>query len=141
MVDMRSKLSSIEQILNNAGSDQLVKLQLKIADVQYTANQNIVLAYSRFNNKELEVQGILQDILIVDNRICIKIGCMIYGYTDAYILCTTDMSDDNIEQIQKLIKGSVITISGIGKVENNQVYLDNAVVQDIAEKKKERHKI
>lgn len=141
MVDMRSKLSSIEQILNNAGSDQLVKLQLKIADVQYTANQNIVLAYSRFNNKELEVQGILQDILIVSNRICIKIGCMIYGYTDAYILCTTDMSDDNIEQIQKLIKGSVITISGIGKVENNQVYLDNAVVQDIAEKKKERHKV
>lgn len=141
MVDMRSKLSSIEQILNNAGSDQLVKLQLKIADVQYTANQNIVLAYSRFNNKELEVQGILQDILIADNRICIKIGCMIYGYTDAYILCTTDMSDDNIEQIQKLIRGSIITISGIGKIENNQVYLNNAVVQDIAEKKKERHKV
>ena len=141
MVDMRSKLSSIAQILDNAGSDQLVKLQLKIADVQYTANQNIVLAYSRFNNKELEVQGILQDILIVNNRIYIKIGCMIYGYTDAYILCTTDMSDDNIEQIQKLIRGSIITISGIGKVENNQVYLDNAKVQDIEEKKKERHKI
>lgn len=141
MVDMRSKLASIEKALGSADSDQLVRLQLKIADVQYTANQNIVLAYSRFNNKELEIQGIIQDILIVDNQICIKIGCMIYGYTDAFILCTMTMQDDNIETVQKLISGSIIIVQGIGKIQNNQVYLDNAKIQDISEKKKERHRL
>lgn len=126
---MRAKLKEVDSALARQQNDDLLQKQLQIAYIKYTEAQNIVLAYQRFFGKDISIRGTVKDIQIVDNKICLFIACMIYGYTDACILQVLDMSEANIEKIQRLVVGTAVSADGKGNISNNTVYLDNTKIK------------
>lgn len=128
MLNMRAKLRDVESMLESQKKDTLIQRQLKIAHIKYTEAQNIVLAYKMFYGEDVEIQGTIKDIQITENKICLYVACIIYGYTDAYILVVLDLSSENIESTQKLISGAQIQASGTINIKNSTVYLDKAKI-------------
>lgn len=132
MQDMRNRLKDVKSRLEQKDCNKLMRQQLIIAGVRYTAAQNIVLAYKEFNNVKLTIQGVVRDVQIDVSEIVVIVGCIIYGYTDAAIVCRMELSESNILDVQSLITGNMVVMSGVLTVKNNDVILSKAQVVNSA---------
>lgn len=101
---------------------------MQIANIKYTETHNIALAYSKFFDSDIKIQGILKDVQMLDKSICLFVSCVVYGFTDATIMCRMDLTDKNIDIVKELIGGKLLTVSGKVNMGNNSLYLDNQVI-------------
>lgn len=126
MLDMRVRLKDVENMLENQKKDTIIQRQLKIAHIKYVETQNIVLAYKMFYKKDIEIQGTIKDIQLEENKICLYIGCIVYGYTDAYIIAILELTDENINTVSNIICGDQVHVKGIINIKNSAVFIDKA---------------
>lgn len=133
MRDTRNSLEDVQNMLKQHKDNKLMKQQLYIAEIRYMVQQNIVLAYKQYNNKNITVQGTIRDIRIQDQSIIIVLGCIIYGYTDAFVNCRLSMQDDNIAVVQQLLKGNLAVVQGLSLVENNDIVIVDCKVLNCAQ--------
>ena len=120
-------------MLEQHKDNKLMKQQLIIAEIRYMVQQNIVLAYKQYNNKNVNIQGIVRDIRIQDSSIIITIGCIVYGYTDAVINCRLSMQEENISDVSQLITGSLAIVQGLQVVENNDIIVIDSKILNCAQ--------
>lgn len=120
-------------MLEQHKDNKLMKQQLIIAEIRYMVQQNIVLAYKRYNSKNVTIQGIVRDIQIQDSSIIITIGCIVYGYTDAVINCRLSMQEENISDVSQLITGNLAIVQGLQVVENNDIIVIDSKILNCAQ--------